>query len=96
MSKDEIAKKINEFADYLNVASIFSDPFRWLAWIMVKGIAFFVDGLEKVTDEVLLIKQFFQNPEIVAFVDTIRPFLYILLALNLLFVGYLLIFQKKI
>lgn len=95
MSKDEIAKKINEFADYLNVASIFSDPFRWLAWIMVKGIAFFVDGLEKVTDEVLLIKQFFQNPEIVAFVDTIRPFLYILLALNLLFVGYLLIFQKK-
>lgn len=95
MSKDEIAKKINEFADYLNVASIFSDPFRWLAWIMVKGIAFFVDGLEKVTDEVLLIKQFFQNPEIVAFVDTIRPFLYILLALNLMFVGYLLIFQKK-
>jgi hypothetical protein len=95
MSKDEIAKKINEFADYLNIASIFSDSFRWLAWIMVKGIAFFVDGLEKVTDEVLLIKQFFQNPEIVAFVDTIRPFLYILLALNLLFVGYLLIFQKK-
>lgn len=95
MSKDEIAKKLNEFADYLNIASIFSDPFRWLAWIMVKGIAFFVDGLEKVTDEVLLIRRFFQNPEIVAFVDSIRPFLYILLAFSLLYTGYLLIFQKK-
>lgn len=95
MSKEEIATKISEFADYLNVANIFTDSFRWLGWVMVQGITAMVDGLEKVTDEILLIKKFFQNPEVLAFVDSIRPFLYILLALNLMYVGYLLIFQKK-
>ena len=95
MDKEEIARKISEFADYLNVANIFTDVFRWLIWVLVQGVGVIVDGLEKVTDEVLLIKTFFQNPEIVAFVDTIRPFLYILLAFSLLYAGYLLIFQKK-
>lgn len=95
MSKEEIARKISEFADYLNVANIFTDPFRWLGWVIVRGITAIVDGLEKVTDEILLIKKFFQNPEVLAFVDSIRPFLFILLALNLMYVGYLLIYQKK-
>lgn len=95
MDKEEIARKISEFADYLNVANIFTDVFRWLIWVLVQCVGVIVDGLEKVTDEVLLIKTFFQNPEIVAFVDTIRPFLYILLAFSLLYAGYLLIFQKK-
>lgn len=95
MDKEEIARKISEFADYLNVANVFTDVFRWLIWVLVQGVATIVDGLEKVTDEVLLIKTFFRNPEIVAFVDTIRPFVYILLAFSLLYAGYLLIFQKK-
>lgn len=95
MDKEEIARKISEFSEYLNVANIYTDVFRWLIWVLVQGVAVIVDGLEKVTDDVLLIKTFFQNPEVVAFVDTIRPFLYILLAFSLLYTGYLLIFQKK-
>lgn len=95
MDKEEIARKISEFSEYLNVANIFTDVFRWLIWVLVQGVAVIVDGLEKVTDDVLLIRKFFQNPEVVAFVDTIRPFLYILLAFSLLYTGYLLIFQKK-
>lgn len=95
MSDSEIIEKIEEFGDFLSIGNIISDMFRWLGWVFIKGLAFIVDALENVTDEVLLIKQFFQNPEIVAFVDTIRPFLYILLAFSLLYAGYLLIFQKK-
>ena len=95
MDDNEIIAALEKFKEFLHVGNIFSDPFRWLGWVFVKGLAFILDGLEKVTDDVLLIKKFFQNPEIVAFVQTIRPFLYILLAFSLLYVGYLLIFQKK-
>lgn len=95
MNNDEIISTLEKFKEFLHVGSIFSDPFRWIGWVLVKGLAYILDGLEKVTDDVLLIKTFFKNDEVVAFVSTIRPFLYVLLAFSLLYVGYLLIFQKK-
>lgn len=95
MDDTEIVRKIEEFGEFLSIGTVISDMVRWIGWVFLKGLAFIVDGLESVTDDVLLIKQFFQNPEIVAFVDTIRPFLYILLAFSLLYAGYLLILQKK-
>ncbi len=95
MKDAEIVEKIEEFSDFLSVGNAISDMVRWLGWVFIKGLAFIVDGLENITNEVLLIKQFFQNPEIEAFVDTIRPFLYILLAFSLVYAGYLLIMQKK-
>lgn len=95
MKDAEIVEKIEEFSEFLSIGTAISDMIRWLGWVFVKGLAFIVDGLESVTDDVLLIKQFFQNSQIAAFVDTIRPFLYILLAFSLLYTGYLLIFQKK-
>lgn len=95
MSKDDIAKKLNEFNEYLSISDIFSNIFRWIGWLFVKGLGWIVDQLEKLTDDILLVKTFFQNKEIVAFVDSIRPFLYILLAFSILYAGYMLIFQKK-
>ena len=95
MSDEEIMQTLEKFKEFLHVGNLFSDPFRWIGWVFVKGLAYILDGLEKVTDDVLLIKKFFQNAEVVAFVQTIRPFLYILLAFSLLYVGYLLVFQKK-
>ena len=47
------------------------------------------------TDNIILIKSFYDSPETIAFVSSIKPFLYILLAFSLLYTGYLLIFQKK-
>ncbi|PIC83301.1 pLS20_p028 family conjugation system transmembrane protein [Sporosarcina sp. P1] len=95
MSNEEIARKLEEFQDYLSISSIFTDIFRWIAWAFVQGLAWIVDALENLTDDILLIKSFYNHPEIVAFVDTIKPILYIFLAFSLLYTGYLLIFQKK-
>ncbi|GEK30590.1 hypothetical protein KZO01_08990 [Kurthia zopfii] len=95
MSNEEIARKLEEFQEYLSISNIFTDIVRWLGWIFVKGFAWIVDMLESVTDDILLVKSFYNNPEIVAFVSSVKPFLYILLAFSLLYTGYLLIFQKK-
>lgn len=95
MSNEEIARKLEEFQDYLSISNIFTDIFRWIAWAFVQGLAWIVDALENLTDDILLIKSFYNHPEIIAFVDTIKPILYIFLAFSLLYTGYLLIFQKK-
>lgn len=96
MNDNDLIQKLEDFKEFLDVGGIFSDPIRNFGWIFIKCLSFILDGLEKVTNEVLLVKTFFKNDEIVAFVDTIRPFLYILLAFSLLYTGYMLIFQKKI
>ncbi|HCV52165.1 MAG TPA: hypothetical protein DGL70_02215 [Exiguobacterium sp.] len=54
-----------------------------------------IDSLESLTDDILMIKTFFNNPQVVEFVQTIQPFLYVLLAGSFIFTGYLIIFQKK-
>ena len=95
MNKEELTDKLLEFAEYLNEGSMVTDVFRWLGWAIVRGVATLVDGLEKVTDDVLLIKVFFENEEVTQFLVTIRPLLWLLFALSLVFVGYLLIFQRK-
>ncbi|WP_214798661.1 MULTISPECIES: pLS20_p028 family conjugation system transmembrane protein [unclassified Exiguobacterium] len=95
MSNEEIARKLEDFQEYLSISNTFTDMFRWFGWVFVQGLAWCVDMLENVTDDILLLNTFYNNAEIVAFVDTIKPLLYILLAFSILYAGYLLIFQKK-
>ncbi len=62
MSNEEIARKLEDFQDYLSISNIFTDIVRWLGWVFVKGFAWIVDMLESVTDEILLVKNFYNNP----------------------------------
>lgn len=96
MSDEELAKKLLEFADYLHESTMITDVFRWLAWAFVRGMAAIIDGLETVTNDVLLIKVFFQNEDVLNFLLTIRPLLWGLFAISLVCAGYLMIFQRKI
>ncbi|HCX52076.1 MAG TPA: hypothetical protein DG757_24360, partial [Bacillus sp. (in: Bacteria)] len=95
MSDSEVIRILEEFSKYLSTANIFIDPFRWLMWIFVQGLAFIIDGMENVTNEVLLVKKFFETPAILDFLQTFRPVIIILLAFSILFTGYLLIFKRK-
>ncbi len=95
MNESEITQKLEEFQEYLSVSNIFTELSRWLGWALIQGLAWIVDALENVADTVLLLKSFYANEDIVGFVDSIKPFLYILLAFSILYAGYMLIFNKK-
>lgn len=96
MSDEKVIEILRNFKEFLTIGDFVSDAFRYLGWVFVMGLSFIVDGMESVTNQMLLVKGFFQNPEVVAFTDSIRPLLFVLLAFSLLFSGYLLIFQRKI
>ena len=96
MSDEKIIEILRDFKEFMTIGDFVSDAFRYLGWAFVMGLSFIVDGMESVTNQILLVKGFFQNPEIVAFTESIAPLLYILLAFSLLYSGYLLMFQRKI
>jgi len=95
MANGDIASKLEEFQDLLSISDLVRDALRSIGWLFVRGLSFIIDGLEQITNDILLIKAFFNNPQVVEFVQTIQPFLYVILAGSFLFTGYLMIFQKK-
>ncbi|MBG9812169.1 hypothetical protein ABD68_11250 [Bacillus endophyticus] len=96
MKDEEIIEKLQTFSDYLEVGNIWSYCLRWMGWFIIQALAWLVDGLEGITDSILGIKTFFNSPDVQDFIKEIQPFLYVLLAFSLLYIGYLLIMNKKL
>ncbi|WP_043976829.1 pLS20_p028 family conjugation system transmembrane protein [Priestia megaterium] len=96
MKDEEILKKLREFSEYLDVGNIVTYMLRKVGWACIQLLSFLVDGLEGITDSILGIKSFFNSPEIQDFITKIQPFLYVLLAFSFLYIGYMLIIQKKV
>ncbi|WP_420805267.1 pLS20_p028 family conjugation system transmembrane protein [Exiguobacterium chiriqhucha] len=95
MTDSDLITKLQEYEDVLQISSMVNDALRSMGWILVRGLSVLIDGLESITNQILLTNTFFNNEQVVEFVLTIQPFLYVLLAGSFLFTGYLLIFQKK-
>ncbi|WP_393964329.1 pLS20_p028 family conjugation system transmembrane protein [Exiguobacterium sp. S22-S28] len=95
MSDAQVIQKLTEFERLFNLSNLVNDALRTVGWIFVRGLSLLIDSLESLTDDILMIKTFFNNPQVVEFVQTIQPFLYVLLAASFVFTGYLIIFQKK-
>ncbi|MGG3800844.1 pLS20_p028 family conjugation system transmembrane protein, partial [Metabacillus fastidiosus] len=95
-NSEEILKILEMFKDFLSLGNFWNYSMRWLGWFLIQGISLLVDGLESVTDTILGTKTFFASQGVQDFVATIQPYLYILLALSFLYVGYMMIFNKKI
>ncbi|MGP6198181.1 pLS20_p028 family conjugation system transmembrane protein [Priestia megaterium] len=96
MKDEEILKKLREFSEYLDVGNIVTYMLRKVGWACIQLLSFLVDGLEGITDSILGIKTFFNSPNIQDFITKIQPFLYVLLAFSFLYIGYMLIIQKKV
>ncbi|MGX4607942.1 pLS20_p028 family conjugation system transmembrane protein [Priestia sp. JNUCC 25] len=96
MKDEEILKKLHEFSEYLDVGNILTYLLRKLGWGCIQVLSFLVDGLEGITDSVLGVKSFFNSPDIQDFITKLQPFLYVLLAFSFLYIGYMLIIQKKV
>src|SRR6478752_2580882 len=96
MKDEEILKKLHEFSDYLDVGDIPSYLLRKIGWACIQLLSFLVDGLEGITDSILGVKSFFNSPDIQDFITKFQPFLYVLLAFSFLYIGYMLIIQKKV
>lgn len=95
MRDEDVLQILNEFSDYLEIGNILTYCLRWLGWMVIQGLAWFVDGLEGITDTMLGLKAFYHSEGIQDFVSSIRPFLYIILAFSFLYIGYMMIMNRK-
>jgi len=95
LKDSEILKKLIEFADELSQGWIAIDIVRNALWAIARFLGWIVDTLENVSVQMLGINGLLKDEQFVQFVTDLKPILVVILAFNLLFIGYLLIFQKK-
>lgn len=95
MSEEEILEKLLDFSESLTMGTFVLDFLRTVVWWLVLGMAWIIDALENIADTILGLRIFLDNPEIQEFITQMQPLLVILFAFNILFIGYLLIFQKE-
>ncbi|MFB5563398.1 pLS20_p028 family conjugation system transmembrane protein, partial [Bacillus cereus] len=95
MKDEQILQILQDFNNYLIEAGIWNHGIRSIGWLIILGLSSLVDALQNITDTILGVKAFYNSDGIIKFVETIRPGLWILLALSLLYVGYMFIMNKK-
>lgn len=94
MDDTQILDTLEQFGDDLSIGTLFIDFIRNLGWWLIQGMAWVVEGIENITDTMLGVKAFYENPEVAAFIEQMQPFLYILIAINIGFIGFLIIFKR--
>lgn len=95
MSDEELLEKLLQFSDVLTTNNIFTSGLRIIGWGLLLFLKTIVDSLEGMMDGVLTLTDFFMSEPVHAFLETIQPVLYILLALSLAMIGFRIIFNKE-
>ncbi|HAC2628911.1 TPA_asm: hypothetical protein GZI89_14480, partial [Listeria monocytogenes] len=94
--KDETVIKLHQkFHELLHPSNIGVDMMHNMGWSFVNGLAWIMDQLEGITDNVLSFFGFFKSAPVKQFIQDFKPLLVVLLAISFMYVGYLLIFQRK-
>lgn len=92
---EEAIEILEKFAEHLSVTNPITYMFRFVGWMLIKGLAWIIDGLENVLNQILGLKSFYSLPGFLDFIHSFQPILVILFAFNIMYIGYLLIFNKK-
>lgn len=88
----EVLKK---FADYLNKKSLFDDGLRKIGYELLKGARSLADGMQNIFKDVLGINKFYNSPSVTKLFNSLKPLVIILFTLSIVYLGFLLITNKK-
>lgn len=95
MSDEQILEVLKKFDDFLQIGNIVNYCIRWIGWMLIQGLAWLVDGLENITDSILGLKTFFAGEDVQGFITKVQPFLYVILAFSILYIGYQILMNRK-
>ncbi|MEK5504168.1 pLS20_p028 family conjugation system transmembrane protein [Bacillus sp. FSL M8-0168] len=94
MDKAEILEKLKEFADMLNIASIPGDALRSIGWLIIQMLVTLVDSIDGLVNKIITLNGFFEDKDVVKFMETFRPVLWAAMAVAVAVLGYMYMTNK--
>ena len=96
MNEEELLERLLAFEDVLTLSTPISWMFRQIGWALIKGLAIMMDAMQGLTNSMTDMLGFFNAPAVQDFLVTLRPYLVILLALALAWIGFQLMMNRKV
>ncbi|MGG0777905.1 pLS20_p028 family conjugation system transmembrane protein [Bacillus rugosus] len=94
MDDKEILKKLQEFGDMLNIATIPGDALRAVGWLIIKMMVLLVNSLDGLLTKIITLNGFFEDDDVIKFMTEFRPVLWVAMSIAVAILGYLFITNK--
>ncbi|MGG3102090.1 pLS20_p028 family conjugation system transmembrane protein [Bacillus velezensis] len=94
MDDKEILKKLQEFGDMLNIATIPGDALRAVGWLIIKMLVLLVNALDGLLTKIITLNGFFEDEHVIKFMAEFRPVLWGAMGIAVAILGYLFITNK--
>lgn len=79
----------------LQIGDIFKNCFRWIGWMLIKGLSILVNGIEECMNNIYTLNGFFNSPEITSLINKYKPIIWTILAISIAILGFKIIFNKQ-
>lgn len=91
MSVEQI---LQTYSESFKLDTILGRTMRELLWGIVKVLGYIVDAIATVTDKLFVLDKFYNYPQVVDFINSIKPLIAVLFAISLIIIGYQLMFSQ--
>lgn len=92
---DAITAVLNKNRDIFHGNTLVGGIFRYIGWILIKGLVWMAEHCAKLFDESFKFIDFTRYEPVEKFLDSWRPVVYALISLSILFLGLILIFWQE-
>ena len=94
MDDTEILRILEKYSNIFSLDTIFMRIMRELLWGIVKVLGYFVDAISAITDKLFVLDRFYNDPNVIDFISSVKPLITVLFAISLLGIGYQLMFSQ--
>ena len=91
MSVEQI---LQTYSESFKLDTILGRTMRELLWGIVKVLGYIVDAIATVTDKLFVLDKFYNYPQVVDFINSVKPLVAVLFAISLITIGYQLMFSQ--
>ncbi|MBM0067960.1 pLS20_p028 family conjugation system transmembrane protein [Alkalicoccobacillus gibsonii] len=96
MEEEELLKKLLQFEDVMTLSTPISWLFRQIGWALIKGLAVLMDAMQGLTNSMTDMLGFFNDDSVQDFLGDMLPYMVIVMALSLAWIGIQLMMNRKI
>ena len=82
------------YSNDFNLDTILGRIIRELLWSIVKILGYIVDSISAVTSKLFVLDSFYNNPNVINFINSFKPLIVVLFAISFCVVGYQLMFAQ--
>ena len=95
MSDQQVIQILQKYSDAFNLDSILGRIIRELCWNITMLLAYIIDAISQVTDKLFQLDIFYNNTNVITFINSFKPLIIVLFGIAICGAGYQIMFSQN-